>query len=74
MADTVDIVMLAAEANSSLARPPRITSDGGYAEYMIADASAVALVPEVVRSRRGAADVRRNHDLQLPAKQRRKTW
>ena len=48
-----------------------VTSDGGYAEYMIARAEALALVPdELSRGGGGAADVRRRDDVQLPAQQR----
>ena len=49
-----------------------ITYDGGYAEYMIARAEALAQVPdELSRGRGGAAHVRRRDDVQLPAQQRR---
>ena len=49
-----------------------VTSDGGYAEYMVAPAEALARVPdELSLGRGGAADVRRHHDLQRLAQQRR---
>ena len=55
-----------------------ISFDGGYAEYMIAPAEALALVPdELSASRRRTADVRGRNDLQRAAKQwraRAATW
>ena len=49
-----------------------ITRDGGYAEYMLAPISALALVPErTFVHRRGAAHVRGRHHVQLSSQQRR---
>jgi D-arabinose 1-dehydrogenase-like Zn-dependent alcohol dehydrogenase len=49
-----------------------ITSDGGYADYMIARAETWARVPvDFVDRRCGALDARWHHNLQRPAQQRR---
>ena len=54
------------------AQVPGITYDGGYADYMIAPAAALALIPdELTAVEAGAADVRRHHHLQRAAQQRR---
>ncbi len=48
-----------------------VTSDGGYADYMIAPAEALAQgARRIVGGRGSAADVRRHHDVQRPAQQR----
>ena len=49
-----------------------VTLDGGYAEYMVAPVTALALVPSrFARHRSRAADVRGADDLQRAAQQRR---
>ena len=51
---------------------PGIAYDGGYAEYMVAPAEALARIPDdLVRCRRCAAAVRGHHDLQRTARVRR---
>ena len=51
-----------------------ISFDGGYADYMIAPATALALVPEELQAADGrAAHVRRPHHVQRAAEQRRTT-
>jgi len=47
---------------------PGISYDGGYQQYMVAPVEALAAIPE---GRSGALAVRRNHDLQRAAAQRR---
>ena len=48
-----------------------ITSDGGYAEYMIARSEALALVPDELSPVEAApAGMRRCHHVQLPAQRR----
>ena len=54
------------------ARIPGITYDGGYADYMIAPAQALARDPGRARRRgRGTPALRRHHHVQRPAQQRR---
>ena len=49
-----------------------VTRDGGYATHMLADASALAHVPDDARRDRiGAVAVRRHHHLQRAAQLRR---
>ena len=51
---------------------PGISYDGGYAAHVIAPVEALAHIPgRVAPGRSGAADVRRDHDLQRAASQRR---
>ena len=74
-AATAVIATLAAAANFFACDNGQITGisfDGGYAEYMIAPASAVALMPGGTAGRRcGPADVRRRDHVQRAAQQRR---
>jgi D-arabinose 1-dehydrogenase-like Zn-dependent alcohol dehydrogenase len=46
-----------------------VTSDGGYAEMMIADARALALIPEELKSEDAAIGMRRHYDLQCTPEQ-----